>query len=308
MQLFGENYLNIRNNHLIPLVNYGIKRNKFQFWSLKNILTTNLISLNKLNGKSFEIEISKSDYYKAIHCEIELFLNKTIIQYEDFKTSKRGSPCWSFVNLYYYAFFNTTCFFRFLDKGFIFLSTEQKKRIEDYSLAVYSAPILIDKGNYYFNLKEENSIGNIILNLTFKGESIHKLNWIQLESTLRDFLTTADEDEKAIYGAFLSIFSNFKSEFPSNLRNRLNYNGESSILDFEQTVPYCDIENIDLNFVKGLFNIDTTINIKNQIESIGHIASYLYKFNNKLYNEYLERSEFGKDFNKDRSIYTRTHR
>ena len=50
MDLFGNNFLDIRNNHIIPLVNYGINRNKFQFWSLKDILTQNIVSLNKLAG------------------------------------------------------------------------------------------------------------------------------------------------------------------------------------------------------------------------------------------------------------------
>ena len=308
MDLFGNNFLDIRNNHIIPLLNYGIQRKKYQFWSLKDVITQNIISLNKLAGKSVEIEVSKSDYYKALHCDIELFMNKSIIQYSDFTKSKINSPCWSFVTLYYLAFFSTTCFFRFLSKGFIFLTSEQKKRIEDFSLAVYSTPISLDSGNYYFNFKEENANGNIIITLSFKGESVHKLNWIQLENTLRDFLPNCDSDERAIYTAFLSHFSTFKSDFPSNLRNKLNYNGESSILDIEDSVSYIDLQQINANFIKGLFNIDTILSIRNQIDSIGYLASYLFKFNAALYKEYLDRSEFGKDFNKERQSYLTTNK
>jgi len=308
MDLFGDNFLDIRNNHIIPLVNYGIHRTKYQFWSLKDVITTNILSLNKLTGKSIEIEVSKSDYYKALHCDIELFMNKSFVQYSDFVKSLHNSPCWSFVTLYYLAFFSTTCFFRFLGKGFIFLTSEQKRRVEQYSLAVYSSPISLESGNYYFSYKEENSVGNIILTLSFKGESVHKLNWIQLESTLRDFLPKCDNDERAIYTSFLSHFTSFKSEFPSNLRNKLNYNGESSILDLEKTIAYIDIQNINANFVKGLFNIDTTLNFKNQIDSIGYLTSYLIKFNKELYREYLDRSSFGKDFNKERLAYLTTNR
>ena len=303
MMLFGNNFLDIRNNNILPLVNFGVSRNKYQYWSLKDTITSNVISLNKLTGKTVEIEISKDDYYKALHCDIELFMNKVTIQYSDFINSKANSPCWSFVTLYYLAFFSTTCFFRFLNKGFIFLTTEQKKRLEDFSIAVYSSPISLDSGNYYFSFKEENSNGNIVLTLTFKGESVHKLNWIQLENTLRDFLPNCDEDEKTIYKTFLLHFSTFKSEFPSNLRNKLNYNGESSILDFEESISYLDIQNINKNFVKGLFKIDTKVNTKNQIESIGYLSSYLYKLNNELYKEYLNRSAFGKDFSKERNSY-----
>lgn len=303
MDLFGNNFLDIRNNHVIPLVKFGIQRSKFQFWSLKDIITQRLISLNKLSGKSVEIEIEKSDYYKALHCDIELFMNKSVIQYSDFSKSVNNSPCWSFVTLYYLAFFSTTCFFRFLNKGFIFLNSSQKKRLEDYSLAVYSTPIVMETGNYYFSYKEENANGNIVITLSFKGESVHKLNWIQLENTLRAFLPTCDSDETAIYKVFLNHFSIFKSEFPSNLRNQLNYNGDSSILDIEDSISYVNLKQININFIKGLFNIDTTINTKNQIESIGYLTSYLFKFNAALYKEYLDRSNFGSDFDKERQRY-----
>jgi hypothetical protein len=45
-------------------------------------------------------------------------------------------------------------FFRFLDKGFIFLTQEQKKRLEDYSIAVYSESISLETGNYFLVKKK----------------------------------------------------------------------------------------------------------------------------------------------------------
>jgi hypothetical protein len=63
-----------------------------------------------MTGKNIEIEISKDDYYKALHCDIELFMNKSTVQYCDFLQSKKNSPCWSFVTLYYLTFFSATCF------------------------------------------------------------------------------------------------------------------------------------------------------------------------------------------------------
>lgn len=307
MDLFGDNFLNIRNTHIIPLVNYGIKRKKYEFWSLKDVVTTKIISLNKLQGKSnVEIEVSKADYFNSLHCEIELFMNKSIIQYCDFIKSKNSSPCWSFVTLYYLAFFNTTCFFRFLSKGFIFLTYEQKKRLEDFSLAVYSTPICLDVGNYYFS-QEENNNGNIIIKLSFKNGNVHKLNWIQLESTFRNFLPKCDNDEKIIYNLFLSHFSAFNTDYPSSLRNKLNYNGESSILDFENSIPNIVINNTDSNFIKGLSSVETVKNIKNQMHSIAYLTSFLFNLNELLYKEYLTRSCFGTDFLNERERYLNTN-
>lgn len=110
MEQFGKNFLYIRNTHVIPLVSYGINKKNIKFWSLKDVITKNVLSLNKMTGKNIEIEISKDDYYKALHCDIELFMNKSTVQYCDFLQSKKNSPCWSFVILYYLTFFSATCF------------------------------------------------------------------------------------------------------------------------------------------------------------------------------------------------------
>jgi hypothetical protein len=303
MPIYGNNFFAVRNRYVLPSIVYGIKKNKSSYWSLKDIITSRVISINKLSGKAFEIELKKEDYYKALHCDIELFMNKSMVQYSDFIKSKENSPCWSFVTLYYLTFFSTTCLFRFLNRGFIFLSTEQKKRLELFFQAVHSEVVAIDSGNYYFHYKEENAEGNVIITLSFKGDNVHKLNWLQLESTFREFLPNCDNDEKIVLDLFLLHFSKFRQEFPSNLRNKLNYNGESSILDIEDVVAYIDLEAINNNFLKGLSAIETSINLPNQINSIGHLANYLIKFNNALYKEYLDRSIFGKDFDKARVNY-----
>lgn len=304
MELFGTNFLTIRNNHLLPRVNFGVLRKKYSYWSLKEVFTSKLISLNKLSGKSYEIELTKDDYYKALQCDIELFMNKVFVQYSDFRTQNNASPSWSFITLYYFTFFNATCLFRFIDRGFIFLNREQSKRLEDFSLAVYSNPISVDTGNYYFSVKEINEYGNVILSLTFKGDSVHKSTWLQLEATLREFALSSDSDEEVLYNLLLNHFTKFKSEYPSNLRNKLNYNGDSSILDLESSIPYLTLKEINNNYLKDLAKVDTSIiNNLNQMNSVNYLASYLFELNKKLYKEYIDRSDFGKDFEKERGDY-----
>lgn len=304
MELFGNNFLTIRNNHLLPRINYGVKRTKYEFWSLKDVFTNKIISLNKLSGKSFEIELTKNDYYKAIHCDIELFMNKVFIQYSDYKKQTDVSPSWSFITLYYLAFFNSTCLFRFIDKGFIFLNKTHAKIIEDFSIALYSDPIAVDIGNYYFSVKEINSYGNIVLSLSHKGDSVHKSTWLQMESSLREFLTTSDPSEIVLYNLLLNHFTKFKSEYPSNLRNKLNYNGDSSILDLENSIPYLTLREINSNYLKELTNIDTSISSNiNQMKSLSYLTSFLFELNQRLYKEYIDRSVFGRDFSIERNNY-----
>jgi len=49
MELFGTAFINLRNCYIIPLIQYGIQRNKVKYWGLKSILTNNIISLNSVS-------------------------------------------------------------------------------------------------------------------------------------------------------------------------------------------------------------------------------------------------------------------
>lgn len=304
-KFFGDNFLNVRNTCLLPMISYGIKRPKFSHWSLKETITNNIISLVKLTKNEIEIEIEEELFYKSLHCEIELFMNKSIIQYADYSKSNKSSQCWSFVTLYYLSFFSTTCFFRFLRCGFIFLTKEQIDRINNYSLIHYGSIITLSPGNYFFKFKEVNLDGNVVLKLNYKSEGVHKLNWLHLESIFKEFLTKSDIEEKLIYDTFLSHFNIFSPEFPSHLRNKLNYNGESSIIDLENSLPDLNYNKLKSNFYLELRNIKTTDSSskENQIKSICLLSHYLLNFNQELYNEYLDRSIFGRDFNLERTRF-----
>lgn len=306
MELFDNVFRQIRNNHVIPRISYGVSRKKIEYWSLKEVFTTRLISLNKLTGNSIEIELNPIDYYKAIQCDIELFMNKTLIQYLDFKTQNNISKTWSFVTLYYFTFFSATCLFRILDKGFIFLSKDHIQNLENFSLALYSNIISLNTGNYYFNLKNINNYGNVVLTLTHKSDSVHKGTWFQLESTFRDLKQFSKGTEKVIYELLLDHFSKFKTEYPSNLRNKLNYNGESSIHDLENSLPELDIKELNMTFFKCLTAFDSTNTAEdNQMKSVSILASYLFELNKKLHEEYINRSKYGKDFQDERLKYSK---
>lgn len=304
MDLFDKNFRVIRNQHIIPKIEYGISQKKIEHWSFKDTITNKLISLKKLNGRALEIELNSEDYYKSIHCDIELFFNKSIIQYADITQSNKISPTWSFVSIYYFAFFNVTCLFRFLDKGFFFLSKEHCSRLEKFSLAMYSEVISLNTGNYYCNLKEINSYGNAVLTISIKNDSVHKSTWQQLELTLKEFSNNSTDDESVIFDLFLDHFKKFNSEYPSQLRNKLNYNGDSSVLDINNSIPIMKLRLIDRQFLKDLLKINSnsTDHIE-RMKSVTLLASYLYKLNEKLYSEFLNRSKFGKDFNKERLDY-----
>lgn len=303
MNLFGTNYLKIRNEYLIPIVPYGIQRKNYEFWLFKDIITDRLRSFNKISKNSFEIEISQDEFFKSLYCEIQLFLNKSLIQYCDFNKSPTSSSCWSFVSLYYLSFFASTTFFRFLHRGYIFLDSSHIKKISDYSLAVYSSPINLDSGNYYFDASKPNLSGNIVLTLSHKGSNFHQQQWVQLESFLTSCLADCDSDESQIFNLLLQLFKKLPNDFQSKTRNKLNYKGESAIWEFEKKFPYVDFVKLNNDFLKELSIFDNKVTDNNQIRGTAFVSIFLMKYILKLYSELEFRSKFGKDFYRERKKY-----
>jgi len=303
MRVFGTNYLKLRNQYLIPFIPHGIQRRNYEYWIFKDVITDKLLSLNKISANSFEIEIKEDDFYKGLYCEVQLFFSKSMIQYIDFSQSKLNSASWSFVTLYYLSFFASTTLFRFLHKGFIFLDFSHTKKFENYSLAMYSQPLKLNSGNYYFSVSGINSFGNILLTLTFKGRNIHQSHWIQMEQFLRDSIPDCDNDEKIIFSLLLKLFTEFPTEFQSTLRNKLNYKCESAIWDFEKKFPNINFLHLNGNFVKELLRQEFSKSDINQLNGTAIISVFLMKYILKLFTELTERSEYGKDFSKERNRY-----
>ena len=259
---------------MIPLIPYGIQRSSYKHWLFKDVLTDKLLSLNKISPSSFEIEIKQDDFYRGLYCEIQLFFSKSMIQYIDFSQSKLNSASWSFVTLYYLSFFASTTLFRFLHKGFIFLDSSHIKKFEDFSLAMYSLPLSLNSGNYYFSVNGINSFGNIIITLTSKGKNVHQLHWNQMETFLRDSIPDCDNDEKIIFSLLLKLFTEFPTEFQSTLRNKLNYKCESAIWDFEKKFPNIDFLHLNNNFVKELLRQKFSKSDINQLNGTAMVSVF----------------------------------
>lgn len=300
MNFFDGNFYFIRNNHIIPKVHYGIKTNKVDHWNIRDVLTTKLITLNKLSGNNLEIEISQSDYYKSIFCEIELFYTKLLIHYRDFKNLKNISMSWKYVTLYYLSFFSLTLLYRFLDCGFIYLTKADTKKLNDFSIVTQSQAINLPTGNYYFNLKGINEYGNLILDLSSKDKSVHIASWEHFDYILNQFYINSTNEEKLIINKFLDLFKFNDVQFPSTMRNNLNYRGISSFFDLKNEIDECQVLPLDQLFLEKLLKLKKVDSLNHKIEIFNFIASYLFNLNIYLYSELSLRNDFCKSFQKVR--------
>ena len=287
----------MRNQHIIPRIQYGTDAKRANFWRLKKVITERLNDISCSNGSNFEISISKDDYYKLIYCESELFLNKAYIQYHDYKKMVDNlSGSWSFVTLYYFLFFNLCCLMRFCERGYVYLTQEYTRKLDKAHLAFKSLPTNISDGNYFFQKNRIDTYGNIIISFK-RVDSTHKVIWGDFRDILLVLISNSTAQELGIYKTMLSHLDSFKKEYPSTLRNDLNYNAETILLDFKNEIVCYDLVELNDEFYRSFLKIDeSTSSLSNKIKSITHISSFIYQLNFNLADEFYNRSPYGKDF------------
>jgi hypothetical protein len=296
--IFSSNYLKTRNQYIIPLIDYGVKRGKSQHWILKDVISTQLISLNQISSTEIDIEIPKDIFYKSLVCEIELFLNKSIIQLINCYKSNNQSLCWRYVTSYYLWFFCTTTLFRFLHRGFTFFHSTNIKSLELFSSTVHSNLIKLNSGNYYFSVIGTNSYDDLIIKLVHQGDNLHKLTGLQLNKIMVEFNKNAADEEKVVLAELLQLSNKLGIDFHSKLRNDLNYSALPSIPDdFKIGRQLWDLED---NYVTKLLRNDYNISPENKMLVTSFFIIYLLSMNLNLYEDYFQRGKYGRDFTKER--------
>lgn len=302
----NKGYLFIRNNYLIPRIKYGVPSGKLEHWKLKSIILQDRIThIEHIGSKKFTLSFETENYYKSIYSEIELFFNKSFIQLKDYNSSMINniSGSWSLVTLYYFLFFNICCFMRFFGRGYVYLSKQHTKHLEEISQAWGSDTVKIDAKNYFFKkISDEYSDSKI----EFKPvDTTHKVIWSEFKSLIQLIIPHTKEEELAIYDSILSCLTNNADGYPSALRNDLNYNSESSLQDLSKAIPKIVLPEINSKFYQEFLKLSarSELNFESKIKSMAYISSYLYKLNHELSHDFYARSNHGKDMKNKRKAY-----
>lgn len=303
MDLFGSAYLDIRNKYVIPTIKYGVKRKKYSTWNIKKTLIHKIQGMY-FNNSTYEIELNEDDFYNSLICDVELFYNKTLLQLKEYNKYKSTGTTWSIVTLYYFLFFSATTLLRILHRGYIFLDSSITKELDKYYTAVYSSPIQLKRGSYYFYVKPSQNAGKILVCLTHKSEGVHQLTLYRIADIIRqEIMPKADPNEK-VYFEYLNKFLNiYDVEFPSTLRNQLNYTNESCVLDIEKKIPIIDFATVNNNILRSLTNFKADFDTSSKITCTAYYASILFNYTYQLHKEYSTRSVHGKDFQSERANF-----
>jgi len=309
MLVFGRRFLQARDKYIIPLISYSVPENKLEFNNIKYALL-NFIKYTRVTGSRYELYFEKDSLLKALVGDIEYFYTKTIVQYCNLLRAQNNlSACWRIVTQYYFSFFSVTTLLRFLHRGHTYLDGDQAKRISDI-LTLFSEHGLtvIKRGNYKFYIEQTTNPDELCLVL-IQSDTSHDQTWNLVSEVLSELLADSTrDDEYTILMTLKKIINCYQYNFPSTLRNQVNYQAKYGLESIKNQLQFYKITDLGFDEVVNqllLFDNKTDENYKLKIS--GLYGYYFFALISKFYSEYITRSRSSNSLDRIRKEYLKRY-
>lgn len=292
MLILDKGYIETRNRYIVPLAEYSVKYRNLKNTNIKNVLLTKTTNVERLDNKKYKFYFNQSDLFKGLLGDIYLFFIRSILQKNDFEKIEENlefSANWNIVTNYYLSFYNASLLLRLCHRGNIFFDKENKKIIEHLISTLIGEIIVIDS-NQFFSIQKED--GEYILILSQAEDNTHEVVWRKVDKLLNEILLLSNlkSEERTFLLSCQSVNRSLSSTFPSQLRNKINYQ------------PVYGIECIDKklypikrgdNWVKEIISFDIN-DVKNDINRVANVytayTTYIEKICYRLILDYFEMS------------------
>jgi hypothetical protein len=307
MIIFDTQFSQLRNKYIFPLIPYGKPQKSIKFFDLKDTLSSKVDGVViGTHNNSYSLKIGKDVFFNSLTCDIELFYTRMVVQYVDLQKNINLSPAWQYVTSYYLFFFSITTLFRLLHKGFVYFNDSQAKNLSRLLTALGNQAININSGNYSFSVSEILT-DYVTIELNFVGSDVHKNTWNKSKSLIDDVRINARKnDEKSILDALSIINNSIGASFPSETRNKINYNGIYGLESVVNTIYRNGLIANTNSFAKQIIAYEKPLNddINSYIKYSCLYGSYIFSLTHKLYEEYRERNNKPKnDFHNLRTSF-----
>ena len=274
MHVYDKAYMDCRSKYLIPLTSYSVPYSRLRNTNIKNAILTKSTSIDINNDTEYEFCFDEDYLFKALLGEIELFYIRKNIQKADSVFCKGDgiSANWNIVTNYYNAFFAASLMLRLCYRGNIFFDNRLRRQLEQMISNVTGSVRRLDS-NQFYEVYEKN--GKYVLKLTKSIDMTHELVWRKMGGLINEMLMISrpGSDEWLILTAIKQINNGLNSTFPSQLRNRVNY---QTLYGLEYVDKKLFQINENINWIRCLLNFEDTAD-DNQI------ACYMY-----AYTKYIE--------------------
>lgn len=288
--MFGANYLRIRNDYALNLLDSKINLKDYKYLKFREAILGNILSAISPNDDTYLIDVPIKIFYKTMSAEFELYHVRAKMQYDDFTASIKITESWRFTTFYYFIFFSNVAIHRLLNRGFIYLDAESAKNFEN-SLNIFLPDVVsIGTGNWSFRKMAETST-IVTIEIKKVGANVHKLSWQDLKGTLKKFIANSsgkatDPERSVLDNIYDKVKSN--SEFsPSEIRNYLNYVSEVALDELDKKI-FCPQLKIE-NFIKTLININYNKSLSSGIILSIVVGQYIFLLNSEIVKDLRNR-------------------
>lgn len=228
MLIYDKAFTELRNKYILPISRYSINVNKITTKNIKDILikANNIVSVD---GNRYRFFIDESDLYTGLVGDIGLFYMKYLIQKRDaVKVGREISASWSVVTHYYEAFFAASLLLRLLHKGNFFLDKGVKKSLEEIVFQLTGNCVRFEENQFYEICHDGE---NVVIELRKADGKTHEQVWNELAHVIEYMCSCAQNksDEKTLLLSIRRINTQLGSTYPSQLRNRLNYQPKAAM-------------------------------------------------------------------------------
>lgn len=226
MLIFDRSFNKLRTKYIVPLSQYSVQYRHLNSCNIKAMIYKKLISAEQAQNGDFILTFDNEYLMKGLMGDIELFFIRTIQQREDAKLvgglNNKITSNWNIVSNYYYGFFLASLLLRICFRGNIFFDKSVKRSLENIISTIIGERISVDSNCIYYI---EKSDSDYILRLTKAADNTHELVWKEMDKLLGEMIQFSEptSDEYTILKSMKSINNTLSSTYPSQLRNRVNY-------------------------------------------------------------------------------------
>lgn len=290
MVIFDKGYNETRNKFVRPLSEHYVQYRHLKNNNIKNILLTKILNVVKNGTKEYLFYLNEEALLKALLGDIFLFYIRSILQKEDFSViegNSRISPNWNIVTHYYKSFFDASLLLRLCFRGNLFLDKEYKKRLEDIMTVHLGTAIELDSNLFYYI---EDFNGDVVLRIVKSDNNTHETVWQKVNELLEEtvILTNKGSEEEALLCSCLDINKKLSNTFPSQLRNKVNYQPLYGIEAIDKNL-YSIVQNA--NWIKEIMSFDSKEvkgNDNRMLNVYVAYTTYIEKLGYRLLQDYFD--------------------
>lgn len=224
MLVYDRAFNEIRVKYILPLSKFSVPYKSLKNINIRSIIYNELRSVTDFGNNEYLLHYDQDILLKSILGEIELFYIRTILQKEDTKVVDNPdiTPNWNIVTNYYHLFFNASLLLRLFHRGTIYLEKELKIQLQELISVQIGIPIKL-QNNQFFEII--NYCGELVIKITSNNDSSHELVWKKVDMIIDELLllSVPNSDEQTILKSLKNINVKLSCTFPSQLRNRVNY-------------------------------------------------------------------------------------